>query len=113
MEKSRKRKFTGKNTGKPSDYLKIEEKKDEKRNKVLFGIAGCLFLTACAKEVDGAEKINGNPDFFLEKSFEFDRIRHDSTFCIVCFTKKCKKDGTINFFKSQAIQYKTVYFSHH
>lgn len=29
-----------------------------KRNKVLFGIAGCLFLTACAKEVDGAEKIN-------------------------------------------------------
>ena len=29
-----------------------------KRNKVLFGIAGCLFLTACAKEVDGTEKIN-------------------------------------------------------
>ena len=29
-----------------------------KRNKVLFGIASCLFLTACAKEVDGAEKIN-------------------------------------------------------
>ena len=25
---------------------------------MLFGIAGCLFLTACAKEVDGTEKIN-------------------------------------------------------
>ena len=34
---------------------------------------------------------------FLEKCFGFDRIRHDSTFCIVCFTKKYKKDGTINF----------------
>lgn len=34
---------------------------------------------------------------FLKKSFGFNRIRHDSTFCIVCFTKKCKKDGTINF----------------
>ena len=84
-----------------------------KRNKVLFGIASCLFLTACAKEVDGAEKINGNPDFFWKKSFGFDRIRHDSTFRIVCFTKKCKKDGTINFSNLRRFSTKPCIFSHH
>ncbi len=37
-----------------------------KRSKVLFGIASCLLLAACAKQVDGTEKIN---DILKQESY--------------------------------------------